>query len=285
MSAAGPERIKGWSYGTVLLEWYAYAPGPRVTMPSHAHHEYCLCVNLDLPGQYQYRGGRHTLAPRSLAVVVPGEVHAVRDPEDRQGPGTYRVLYAAPELLRQAALEVADRPTALPFFPELAIQDAELVEAFLTLHWTLERPSTRLERDVGLVSLLACLVARHADIPVAGPAAPRSHRAVELARDYLEDNYRVNVSLQELARVASLSPSQLVRVFRAQVGLPPHAYQLQARVARAKRLLLQGWSVGRVAQETGFFDERHLARHFKRLVGIAPGGYTKDSKNVPPSGG
>lgn len=43
--------------------------------------------------------------------------------------------------------------------------------------------------------------------------------------------------------------------------------------------------MGRVAQETGFFDERHLARHFKRLVGIAPGGYAKDSKNVPPSGG
>lgn len=161
-------------------------------------------------------------------MVIPGEVHAIRDPEDRQGPGTYRVLYAAPELLRQAAPGGRRPPDGPALLPELAIEDAELVEAFLRLHWTLERPSTRLERDVGLVSLLACLVARHADTRVAGPAAARSHRAVELARDYLEDNYQVNVSLQELARVASLSPSQLVRVFRAQVGLPPHAYQLQA---------------------------------------------------------
>jgi AraC-like DNA-binding protein len=62
--------------------------------------------------------------------------------------------------------------------------------------------------------------------------------------------------------------------------MPPHAYQIQVRIAHAKRLLLQGLPVSRVASETGFFDLSHFTRHFKRHVGVAPGGYALDRKNV-----
>ena len=62
--------------------------------------------------------------------------------------------------------------------------------------------------------------------------------------------------------------------------MPPHAYQLQVRLTRAKRLLLQGVPVSRAATETGFFDLSHFTKHFKRLMGVAPGHYTRERKNV-----
>ena len=55
--------------------------------------------------------------------------------------------------------------------------------------------------------------------------------------------------------------------------MPPHAFQLQIRLTRAKRLLLQGMPVSAVATETGFFDLSHFTRHFKRHVGVTPGSY------------
>ena len=63
---------------------------------------------------------------------------------------------------------------------------------------------------------------------------------MKLVREYLEDNLARNVPLEELSRLANLSPYHLARAFAAEVGLPPHAYQTQARVHRARELLLRG---------------------------------------------
>ena len=72
---------------------------------------------------------------------------------------------------------------------------------------------------------------------------------MSLARSYLEDNYAANISLDTLARLVGLSPFHLARLFEHEVGMPPHAYQIQARIAHAKPLLLQGLPVSRVAVE------------------------------------
>jgi AraC-like DNA-binding protein len=69
-------------------------------------------------------------------------------------------------------------------------------------------------------------------------------RVALLAHAYLDDNYAEDVTLDGLAELAGLSPSHLARLFHTEVGMPPHAYQLQVRIARAKRLLLQGAAEG-----------------------------------------
>lgn len=108
--------------------------------------------------------------------------------------------------------------------------------------------------------------------------AGKERTAVRRARDYLTDNYAENVSLERLSSVARLSPFYLSRVFCAELGLPPHAFQTQVRVNQAKRLLCQGLSAATVASETGFADQSHLTRHFKRLVGVPPGEYVKHAQ-------
>jgi AraC-like DNA-binding protein len=96
-------------------------------------------------------------------------------------------------------------------------------------------------------------------------------RGIHIARVHLCDHYAEKVTLAELARLAHLSPFCLARLFRAHIGMPPHAYQIQLRVEQAKLLLAAGGSVSDVAQEAGFFDLSHFTRHFKRHVGISPG--------------
>ncbi len=64
-----------------------------------------------------------------------------------------------------------------------------------------------------------------------------------------------------------------LRVFCKQVGLPPHAYLVQTRVARAKVLLSMRLPIAQVAADTGFTDQSHLNRHFKRIVGVTPRQY------------
>jgi len=109
---------------------------------------------------------------------------------------------------------------------------------------------------------------------------PRTVEAIRLARTYLEDNYAAKVSLDTLAQLVALSPFHLARLFQQDVGMPPHAYQIQVRIARAKPLLLQGIAASRVAADTGFFDLSHFTRHFKRQVGVTPAGYALIRNNV-----
>ena len=66
-----------------------------------------------------------------------------------------------------------------------------------------------------------------------------------------------------------------MRVFRKVLGLPPHAYLVQVRITQAKKLLASGMAIAEVAAETGFSDQSHLHRHFKRIVGVTPGQYVK----------
>jgi AraC-like DNA-binding protein len=83
------------------------------------------------------------------------------------------------------------------------------------------------------------------------------------------------VSLERLADLAGLSPFHLTRIFRREVGLPPHVYLKQVRVFKARQLLDQGLAIAEAAAEAGFTDQSHLSRQFKKLLGITPGQYRR----------
>lgn len=70
-----------------------------------------------------------------------------------------------------------------------------------------------------------------------------------------------------------MSAYHFIRSFRTVVGMPPHAYQLHVRIARAKTLLRQGSSIAQTAFATGFADQSHLTNRFKAVLGITPGQY------------
>ncbi|GHO97836.1 hypothetical protein KSF_078840 [Reticulibacter mediterranei] len=129
-----------------------------------------------------------------------------------------------------------------------------------------------------LLHLFAPLLLSHAENAEALPQLGREHPAVRCTKEYLQAHYTEEIALQELAKETHLSPFHLSRIFRQAVGLPPHAYQMQLRLARAKTLLAQGFDVSYVAHETGFFDQTHFTRHFKRRYLMTPGIYRKTAR-------
>ena len=78
-----------------------------------------------------------------------------------------------------------------------------------------------------------------------------------------------------MAELTGLNTRRLLRAFEQSVGVPPHAYQIQARVQKAKSLLLARMPAAEAAAMVGFHDQSHLTRHFKRLVGVTPGAFQR----------
>jgi len=103
-------------------------------------------------------------------------------------------------------------------------------------------------------------------------AAWQLRRAV----DYIEENCVRNIRLEELASLTGLSQSHFSHAFKASTGLPPHQWQTQARIERAKHLLLKSeMPLTTVAVETGFADQAHFTRVFRKNVGAAPASWKR----------
>jgi len=81
---------------------------------------------------------------------------------------------------------------------------------------------------------------------------------------------------EPVGRVAArtgMSREGFSRVFARRHGMPPHAFWLMARLNDARKLLRAGEGIATVAVETGFTDQSHLGRRFRRAFGITPGRY------------
>ena len=102
---------------------------------------------------------------------------------------------------------------------------------------------------------------------------PTTPRALSRAVSYVSEHLAEPISLEKLASLAGLSPWRVSIVFRQQMGVPPHPYISQQRIARARELLRAGMPPVAVADACGFYDQSHFSRHFKHQCGVTPGQY------------
>jgi AraC-like DNA-binding protein len=221
-----------------------------------------------------YRRGNHILRRGTLILGQSDEAVAFA-PSDCTSRAIRMCLRCPREVVQRVANEIAGRTSAEPFFPNFITPDQQLAALFQAFQRTLESPAALLERSSRFHDVLACIISRHASPSQTSRNIKRERPAVRRVRQYLHENYADNFTLDELARLVGLSGFHLNRVFRMEVGLPPHAYQTQVRVANAKLLLSKGWSIDQAAMAAGFFDQSHFTNKFRRLFGYTPGAYQK----------
>ncbi|WP_267242741.1 AraC family transcriptional regulator [Streptomyces sp. PR69] len=95
-------------------------------------------------------------------------------------------------------------------------------------------------------------------------------------RDLLDARLVEGLGLAEAARLLHAHPTHLVRAFTAAFGIAPHQYVVSRRIDLARRFLLDGLPPGEVAPAAGFYDQPHLTRHFKRILGTTPARYASN---------
>ncbi|WNZ24050.1 AraC family transcriptional regulator [Leptolyngbya sp. NK1-12] len=275
-AAAPKETVKFWrnpDLGDIELLKATYVTH---SFSRHTHDSYAIGVIDAGVEEFTYRGATHRATANSLVIVHPGEVHTGHAgvPSGWQ----YRMFYPGVELLQQTYAELTDAvltdgQQTIPYFPNPVIQDAELAGQLRRLHHALETASSRLECDSRFVWTFAQLIARHAERRCWIRSIRQENQAVQQVLRYLKSHYAEAISLDDLAKIANLKPLRLLRLFQREVGLPPHAYLVQLRVKQAKQLIGAGVPIAQAAFDTGFTDQSHLNRHFKRLMGVTPGQY------------
>jgi AraC-like DNA-binding protein len=210
-------------------------------------------------------GGRvwHSV-PGCVLVKQPGDV--VRHLAHR-GPTTYTAV-----TLPASAVDRVRREGKALVIPQLAGDD-ERAAPFHRLIDAVCAGVDRLSLEVAVAEAIDALV-------IIRGAAPDHSRPVRHTLEYMRARFDDSITLEDLAKHAGLDKFHLCRAFRAQMGMPPHAYLTHLRIARAKELLLRGVRASEVAPLVGLYDQAQLTRHFRRLVGTTPARYGRSPSDL-----
>ncbi|MBW7455548.1 helix-turn-helix domain-containing protein [Paenibacillus sepulcri] len=164
--------------------------------------------------------------------------------------------------------------TAIDFGRQIRLQDDRVVQVAQWLYEDMKNggPGGKLYTD-SLIRLLSMhLLHRFGTASSRQAASPRqlARKQLDGALQYIHDYLEHDISLDDIAAAAHVSPSHFMRLFKEATGLPPHRYVIQERIRKAQHLLLGGRPTHEVAASLGFSDQSHFHRHFKRILGVTP---------------
>jgi len=240
--------------------------------PLHAHEAMQLLLPLSPVAVVAGGGDTVLLNAGSVHITSPLELCAMRGFDG--APFRARVMLLGPALLARAVgAPIANISLGVCGF---VVQDAGVHAELTSLFEELARPLV----DVECVSRLAMCLRRVLTQASSQPRAvsdilSRQPAGVVRARNYLRDRAVSPVTLDELAREAALSKFYLLRAFQRAFGLTPHSYQMQLRLARARRLIAEGRPLSHVTYDAGFADQSHLTRRFAAFYGLTPARFAR----------
>ena len=184
------------------------------------------------------------------------------------------MLYLDPARL----LEAGGSHAGLPFVPTGVVADARLSGIVASMLADLDNEMEDIALDDRMV-LLADALALHA-------GQERAH-AGSIARDaiarccaYLTEHHEAGIGSAEMEHVSGLDRFTLARQFRRALGTSPHRYLVMRRLDRAKRLIGEGQGLADAAISSGFVDQSHMNRHFKKAFGMTPGRWATLSRSA-----
>ena len=231
----------------------------------HRHDTYAIGLTLGGVQRFRYRGVERKSLPDDILVLHPDEEHD--GGAGNEAELHYCMLYVPPALLAPA---LTGRGRALPFVRDPVFNDPALRKKILGCFAEVDgSDKDGLLLDDVLVDVAEGL-SMHAGAPViAGRSQPL--RQIKAACAYMDAHLARNIHSAELETVTGIDRFALSRAFRSVLHTSPHRYFLMRRLDRARLLLGDGTPLAEAAAESGFADQAHFSRHFKKAYGLTPG--------------
>jgi AraC-like DNA-binding protein len=236
----------------------------------HWHDAYTIPVIEAGAEGYDYRGTHYVAEAGSVPVINPGELHT--GARAVEAGWRYRVMYVPVDFIHDLATDIAGRAQPLPWFEPGVIRDPDLADRLRRAHHLLEESTADpLAAEAALLDALSMLLVRYGGTRHAAQSHGANDSRVAAMKDCLTGDLTAPLKLAQLADAVGLSPFHAARLFAQTTGLPPHAWRNQVRLQRSLAPLRAGASVVDVAAASGFTDQSHFTRHFRRMFGVPPG--------------
>ncbi len=256
-----------------------YMPGLEVIEGRNIHNEFrrhlhqTYIIGMVTQGRRRITQMQNTVTvvEREIFILNPGQVHSCGS--DNPLGHSYKIISVSAQAMQTIASQLSEKQENAPNFKNIRYNDKELVLMFESLLKTLEAPESDMQCETEVIAFLAHLLLHFSEFPPSVQCMEKTRASVEKVCRYIKQNYGKNLALKDLAEVACLSPFHFQREFTRHMGITPHEYLQDFRISQAKKRLLQSENLADIAIQSGFADQSHFSRTFKKTVGISPGRY------------
>lgn len=248
-----------------------YSRYTRSVFHRHTHDAYSIGSVLEGCTDFHLVQGGEEIIPvecGDLVLINLDEVHACNPPNGCAF--AYFMLYIDPSVFMNVISDIYGIQNHAYRFSFPLIKNPDVPGRYYRLCTAIMRKGSRLEIETRLHETMTPILNTFIHFQPQDQYSPTIDCKLESAHKFLQDHLEENISLYDLSQYCHLSSYHFLRLFRRKYGLPPHAFQLQMRINLARRLLTKGDSISSIASSTGFADQSHFTRIFKRSVGATP---------------
>lgn len=218
-------------------------------------------------GDYSNDSSNLILSTGSILIFNPYEVHTGKPVNN--SPWNFLTMYIPIGIMKKA-MDSFCLPIELPIFKENIINNKVLFKkgkaVFPNLIYNQHNPKS----EGLLMDFLKELIKRYAYTKIHNEPISKKFIVAKQIKEYLHTHYLEEVSTNDLSNLTGISEYGLIKSFKQYYQLPPHQYLVNLRIEKAKKLLSKKLSATEVAYQSGFFDQSHFTRHFKKIIGITP---------------
>ena len=253
-----------------FIEARSIGDGRKVHYSRHSHEIFSIGAITSGRCLYLHEKTRQAISVGTVVLMTPGAVHACNPIDDQ--PWSYLMLYVEPHWLAGIQHD-GERGEQQGFQPIAAThtQSPELFNGLIDLYEQLTDPDqdvlAKHQAAVGFFSMVQQSLGRSMSTPKA------ANVRVERVAEYIDAHFMRSIRLEDMCAAASLSEAYLIRAFEQRYHMTPHAYLTNRRVQYAQTQLRDGATIAAIAQQSGFSDQAHLQRVFKKHLAATPGQY------------
>jgi len=225
------------------------------------HHHPMLAISAIKKGKIHitYDDKEALLLPNTLAVFNPYENHKTIDIDNDSSD--YYTLYCDLSWCEFIQKKLYKSKEFLELKPSI-IEDKLLYETFLSLYKRCD------EKEVSI--FMRGLFKEYCHIQSVDDIKQKESKALKKIKLFLRESNYKTVTVDLIAQSANISPNYLIKLFKKEYGLSPHAYIINQKVYRSKKLLEQNIPISEVALELGFYDQSHFHKAFKSVYALTP---------------
>ncbi len=156
------------------------------------------------------------------------------------------------------------------YFEKNVINDKSKYNEFLILCENLQN-NNALNKEKRIYDFFNEIVKVHAS--KISKLKKQNNHFLDLVKEYIEVNISNDITLNDLSNEVGYSKEHIIRLFKKEFGLTPHAFLINKKVNMAKKRLLNDETIATVSSNSGFYDQSHFLRNFKKMFGISPKNY------------
>jgi AraC-like DNA-binding protein len=229
----------------------------------HAHDTYALGVTLGGIQKFSSMGSIHASCPHGVMLFNPGLIHDGWAHDQQKLD--YVMIYVDEQKMKTI---VAAREAYR--FRDSVVYDKTLERLVYNTAFTILN-----DCDPALCDETFTLLGDHLGRVMADPKSSSEHLRIRRIKDMLHEAEGDVLKLDDVAAAVDLSKYQMIRVFKAAVGLSPYQYYLSCKLERARKSIEATKEVYTAVMAEHFVDISHLNRHFKSIYGVTASSYAK----------